>query len=119
MFQPGKSGNPNGKPKGAKSKKVATWDNFVDYCMSEGLVKFKTELSGLKGKQFTDAFTALLEFYKPKLTRTQHSGDQDNPIKIDANATLDLSKLSYDTLTELAAQFGAQSEARDGSKEVS
>lgn len=118
MFEPGKSGNPNGKPKGAKSKKTLTWDLFVDYCMSEGLEKFKTEMSGLKGKQFTDAFTNLLEFYKPKLTRTTVAGDQQNPIKIDGTQILDISKLSYDTLKELASQFAAISEAGDGTEKT-
>ena len=66
-------GNP-GKPKGAISKKTKQWEVFSAYCLEGGLQKFQEELNKLSGKAYVDSFTALLEFHKPKLGRTEHAG---------------------------------------------
>jgi hypothetical protein len=66
-----------GRVKGTPNKKTAQWEVFANYCMEGGLERFQQEMDKLKGKQFTDAFTAILEYHKPKLARSEvnHSGD--------------------------------------------
>lgn len=68
-FKKGESGNPNGRNEGSKNKKTQQWIEFSEYCLNSGLSKFEKELNKLKGKDFVNAFTNLLEFHKPKLTR--------------------------------------------------
>jgi hypothetical protein len=77
QFKKGQSGNTKGKPKGTLNSKTEQWEIFADYCLNGGLEKFQKEMDSLKGKQFTDALTAILEFHKPKLARSDvnHSGD--------------------------------------------
>jgi hypothetical protein len=67
----------SGSRKGSPNKRTQQWETFADYCLNGGLQKFEKELNSLKGKQFVDAFTALLEYHKPKLARSDvnHSGD--------------------------------------------
>lgn len=74
-FIKGQSGNLAGKPKGAKSNKTKQWEYFAEYCLTEGLKKFKCEIKKLEGKQFTDTFLTMLEYFQPKLARTEHTGE--------------------------------------------
>ncbi len=66
-----------GNRKGVPNKKTEQWEVFAEYCLNGGLEKFQKEMDTLKGKQFTDALTAILEFHKPKLARSDvnHTGD--------------------------------------------
>lgn len=81
-FKKGKSGNPVGKPKGAKDKRTIQWESFSAYCMEGGLERFAQELNTLEGKDYTNAFTNLLEFFKPKLARTELTGEVNNKLEI-------------------------------------
>jgi hypothetical protein len=71
-----------GKPPGTKNKKTTQWETFSEYCIKGGLAKFKSELNKLKGKEFVNAYLTLLEFHKPKLSRSQleHSGSIKTPV---------------------------------------
>jgi hypothetical protein len=69
--QKGQVLNPNGRGKGTKNKKTVQWENFVKYSLSWGLKKFQKEMAKLEGKDFTDQYLKLLEYFKPKLSRTQ------------------------------------------------
>jgi hypothetical protein len=66
-----------GRSKGTPNKKTAQWEAFSEYCLNGGLQRFEQELNTLEGKDYVNAFTALLEFHKPKLARTtmQHEGE--------------------------------------------
>lgn len=70
-FKPGQSGNPKGKPKGTKSKKTKQWEDLSGHLLGKGADKFITELDKLKGKDYVDAYTKTMEYFKPKLSRTQ------------------------------------------------
>lgn len=61
--------NPKGRPIGAKSKKTLQWEYFAEYCLSEGLNKFRQELAKLEKKDYVNAYLNLMEFFKPKLSR--------------------------------------------------
>lgn len=84
QFKPGQSGNPAGKPKGAKSRKVEQWDKLSGYLLNSGAERFKKELIKLKGKEFVDAYNKTMEYFKPKLSRQQleHSGEIDSPVTV-------------------------------------
>ncbi len=60
----------SGRKKGVPNKKTVQWQNFTDYCLGSGLEKFEKEMKTLKGRSFVDMFLKLLEFHKPKLSRT-------------------------------------------------
>lgn len=84
QFKPGQSGNPEGKPKGTKSRKVEQWEKLSDYLLNSGAERFKKELIKLKGKDYVDAYNKTMEYFKPKLSRQQleHSGEIDTPISV-------------------------------------
>src|SRR6478736_4996742 len=79
-FKKGESGNPNGRPKGAVSEKVAFWNEMKDFMVNEGAQKFQEELMKLKGPQFVNSYSAALEYFQPKLSRTTLEGDKDKPL---------------------------------------
>lgn len=64
-----------GSRKGIPNKRTQQWETFAEYCMQGGLKKFQTELSKLAGEKYVYAFMNLLEFHKPKLTRTELKGE--------------------------------------------
>lgn len=81
-FQKGKSGNPKGKVKGLKNKKTQQWEAFAEWFMSEGMSRLKTEMATLSGKDYVNTTKDLLEYFKPRLARTELSGDEKKPLAI-------------------------------------
>ncbi len=97
-FEKGKSGNPNGKPKGAISEKAKFWNELKEFMVNEGAEKFKEELMKLKGQSFVISYNNALEYFQPKLSRATLEGNKDKPLfdvgeikaiadKINKNAT--------------------------------
>jgi hypothetical protein len=86
-----KKGNKEGKgrPKGTPNKKTEQWQAFSEYCLSGGVERFQKELNGLKGKQYVDAFLSILEFHKPKLARTELTGEDGEEL-IPKNITIEI-----------------------------
>jgi len=82
QFKPGQSGNPEGKPKGTKSRKVEQWEKLSDYLLNSGAERFKKELIKLKGKDYVDAYNKTMEYFKPKLSRAEvkHEGEIKTPV---------------------------------------
>jgi ribosomal protein L19E len=73
-FKPGnKMGR--GRPKGAKNTRTEQWQKFSDYMMIQGLQRFEEELNKLEGKQYVDTVVSLMEFFQPKLSRTELTGE--------------------------------------------
>jgi hypothetical protein len=72
----------SGKKKGSKNKatllreqlKISSWAELSAFMEKEGLKRFVQEMNDLKGKDFVTAYNTLLEYVKPKLTRTEHQG---------------------------------------------
>ena len=79
----GNNYNPKGRPIGAKSVKTMQWEQFAEYCMQDGLEKFSIELNKLEKKEYVNAFLSLLDYFKPKLSRT----DQQFNLKSDFSLT--------------------------------
>lgn len=74
--KPFEKGN-KGKPKGAISEKTKFWNEVKDWFMEEGAAKYMQEMQNLKGPAYINAYNNGLEFFKPKLSRTQmqHEGE--------------------------------------------
>jgi hypothetical protein len=65
-----------GRPKGVMNKRTSQWETFSEYLLNGGLVRFQEELDKLKGKDYTNTVIALLEYHKPKLARTEITGNE-------------------------------------------
>lgn len=63
-------GNP-GKQKGTISEKTKFWNQLKDFMTNEGAEKYQKELMNLKGKEFIVAYSSLLEYFQPKLIRSE------------------------------------------------
>ena len=74
---PFKKGHKLGKGRvtGVPNKRTAQWQVFTEHCLSGGLERFQSELDKLEKKDYVNAFLTLLEFHKPKLARTEITGD--------------------------------------------
>lgn len=88
-FKPGNAG----KPKGAehtttKIKKAigaTTWEAFSQWMVEGGLEKLKAEMETLSGKDYIVAHSALFEYVKPKLIRSDNRNINVNIDKEDIN----------------------------------
>ena len=77
-FVKGQSGNPKGKPKGAVSEKTKIWNEIGEWFANEGIEQYKdnlldmltSDVPAIKAEGMK-RFEALLEYFKPKLQRTE------------------------------------------------
>lgn len=74
-FKKGESGNPSGRPKGHKNQKTILWEQLGDWFLNDGASKFITEVQKLEGKEFVQSYSMMIEFFKPKLQRSEISAD--------------------------------------------
>jgi hypothetical protein len=95
-FKKGVSGNPKGKPKGAVGKKTAIWNEIGEWFATDGIESYKANLMELMESndpdiklKAMDKFNALIEFFKPKLARTELVGDEKKPLSIEITKTYD------------------------------
>jgi len=70
-FKKGNSGNPNGRPQGAKGKKTELWEELGRYFVEDGAERVKKIMSKSSDKEFLMYYDKLLEYFKPKLQRTE------------------------------------------------
>ena len=95
MPQPkGRSGNPKGKPKGTKSEKTKQWEALGEAIVTRHANRFNEILDTCEDEKFADKFLQVLEYFQPKLARTElkHEGELD----------LNLGGLSDEDLLKLA-----------------
>lgn len=65
-FKKGKSGNANGRPKGAKGKLRTTVRDFIKDVIDENREKFNEDLERLAAKDRVDIMVKLMGFVVPK-----------------------------------------------------
>jgi|TARA_R100001530_G_scaffold10633_1_gene10461 hypothetical protein len=63
--------NPNGRPKGKKNKKTEQWDAIGDFLTQEGSERMLKYLSTTDPDKYADTYLKILEYFKPKLARTE------------------------------------------------
>lgn len=75
-FKKGQSGNPNGRPKGAKNKDTKALRERINHLLNKNWEAIQTDLEELTPKERIDAYIKLLEYALPKLQRTELSTEQ-------------------------------------------
>ena len=74
-FTRGVSGNIIGRPIGTPNKATKEHREFIQSIIDKQKNKIEFELDQLKGKEYIQAITSLLEFVLPKLSRTELKAD--------------------------------------------
>ena len=74
-FQPGQSGNPNGKPKGSVNKSTKEIREAYQAFVESNIPEFQTWLQNIEdpAKRF-DIIVKMSEYFVPKLNRTEVTG---------------------------------------------
>ena len=95
-FEKGQSGNPKGKPKGAKGKKTKQWEElglmheeggaatankimnyYADKAFGNGGI-----IDEEKADKFMDHYKSLLEYFKPKQSRVENQHEGETTIRV-------------------------------------
>lgn len=72
-------GNP-GKPKGATSYRTRQWEALGDAITTKHTERFNRLMEKAKDDQFLSLYLQTLEYFKPKLGRTEHTGEGGAPL---------------------------------------
>ena len=88
-FEKGKSGNPNGRPHGAKSEKTLQWEQLGESITGQQAEKFNAFLDKLWASRddqdkmiASELYLKTLEYFKPKQARQTIVGEGDAPVQI-------------------------------------
>lgn len=69
------------KNKGTIKLTPAEWEGFGEWVIKGGVERLNLEMNTLEGKDFVNAFTSILEYFKPKLARTELTGKDGQDFK--------------------------------------
>ena len=77
-----------GRPKGAKNQRTKQWDALGESIMNEHTERFNAMLAKLDEKEFGEMYLKVLEYFKPKLSRSEVKADVSNkhqPVQLTAD----------------------------------
>jgi len=101
MFKKGVSGNANGRPKGSISEKTKVWNEIGEWFTNDGMESYKKNLQKMLLSNDTalaleamKRFEALIEFFKPKLSRSEIKAE------VETITNIDLSKYPTENLKD-------------------
>lgn len=83
LFEKGHKGF---KPKGAISEKTKAWENLGEFITESGAERVKLILASCEPEDFIKYYTTLLEYFKPKLARSESKVES----KIEGQLTLNV-----------------------------
>lgn len=76
-FKKGVASNPNGRPVGAVSQKTKAWEQLGDFITEAGALRVKQILATCDEETFLKYYGQFMEYFKPKLSRSESKIDQD------------------------------------------
>ena len=89
MPKKGTTNNPTGRPKGVKSERILAWDNLKEDLLGRHTEAFNAKMAYLAKSNdpeevelFLSHYSKILQYFKPRMQATQHSGDASSPIII-------------------------------------
>lgn len=78
LIKKGQVLNPNGRPKGSVNERTKGWE-LLKETITTGLTdKFMEEMDKLDGIQYINAYLATMEYFKPKLSRSEVLSQNEN-----------------------------------------
>ncbi len=98
-----KKGHSGLKPKGAISEKTRIWNEIGEWFRGEGIEAYQEKLMDMKQEnpnEFLKRFEAMLEYFQPKLSRTELDASVKN------EPDFDPSKYTDDELETLRELIG-------------
>lgn len=81
----GKTNNPKGRPVGIRSEKAVQWDMIKETFMTSHTERANRVLASLDDEKFLDAYMKMLEYFKPKLARSENTNTNDTKVTIEVN----------------------------------
>jgi len=84
----GVSNNPAGKPVGIKNQKTLEWESFGRELIEGGIPRVQGIMKDADDKQFMDYYGMLLEYFKPKLSRAEHTGKDGQDLTLTVTRTV-------------------------------
>jgi len=71
-----------GRPKGAKNVKTQQWEAIGEFLVQQGSERMLNYLNSCDDKEYSETFLRILEYFKPKLARTDTNVSGDVNLKI-------------------------------------
>lgn len=69
-----KKGHKGLKPKGAISAKTRAWEELGTFIAQDGAERYMNALKAMPDEKYVERFEHVLEYFKPKLARTEVTG---------------------------------------------
>ena len=76
----GKTGNPKGRPKGSKNERTVQWEALGRSIETRHVGRFDKVLDKMDDDTFAKTLLQVLEFFKPKLQRSEVNAKVDNQV---------------------------------------
>jgi hypothetical protein len=109
----GRTNNANGRPVGSKNARTQEWEAIKDAIMTTHTERANRVLASMEDDKFLDAYLKLLEYFKPKMQRSEIVSSDNTEVHINVNWDED-TKFVHST-TKAALKSG---DSPKGSQEV-
>lgn len=78
----GRTNNKRGRKAGSKNERTKQWEALGESIETKHVTRFNKVLDKMDDETFAKTFLQVLEFFKPKLNRTDLNGDASNQLTI-------------------------------------